>query len=68
MIIQVEFKNLKFSFKKKTFIFQVEFKNFTEPHDSYRAIAPLRLLKVKSSQKLPGKFLELSVVLTFSNI
>ena len=55
MIIQVEFKNLKFSFKKKTFIFQVEFKNFTEPHDSYRAIAPLRLLKVKSSQKLPGK-------------
>ena len=54
MIIQVEFKSLKFSFKK-TFIFQVEFKNFTEPHDSYRAIAPLRLLKVKSSQKLPGK-------------
>ena len=48
----------------------MEFKNFTEPHDSYRAIAPLRLLKVKSSQKLPGKkwFLELSVVLTFSNI
>ena len=33
------------------YLLQVEFSNFTEPHDNYRAIAPLRLLKVK--EKVP---------------
>jgi hypothetical protein len=28
---------------------QVEFTNFKEPHDTYRAIAPLRLLKVNTT-------------------
>ena len=34
-----------------TLILKIEFTNFTDPHDYYRCIAPLRLLKVK--EKIP---------------
>ena len=43
------------------FIPQVEFTNFSEPHDTYRAIAPLRLLKVK--QKIPETWERLSYLM-----
>jgi len=40
---------------------KVEFTNFQEPHDSYRCIAPLRLLKVQ--QKIPEVWERLSYLM-----
>jgi len=52
---EIECSTLKAATKK------IEFTNFTEPHDSYRAIAPLRLLKVK--EKIPETWERLSYLM-----
>ena len=45
---------------------KVEFSNFTEPHDKYRAIAPLRLLKVRKVNLRAQSKLSLRAQSTYS--